>query len=140
MGWFGVLAFHPSPVSLCGVHRTTEHPNANHVLQHHAVQLWGNPQPPPGPPRHPSPSLHCFGRRAAEHSGPFAVPQGKRRGADIPQHSLPGRCGAARAGLISLITSRKAPRPPLPSDLPALIGFQQQLGAAPRAPQCWGGS
>lgn len=66
--------------------------------------------------------------------------RGKRPGADIPQHSLPRRCGAARAGLISLITSRKAPRPPLPSDLPAPIGFQRQLSAAPRAPQCWGGA
>lgn len=136
MFWLSIP--HRCPSAVCTAPLST--PTQTMCCSTALCNYGGNPQPPPGPPRHPSPPLHCFGRRAAEHSGPFAVPQGKRRGADIPQHSLPGRCGAARAGLISLITSRKAPRPPLPSDLPALIGFQQQLGAAPRAPQCWGGS
>jgi len=133
MGWVGVLAFHPSPVSLCGVHRTTEHPNANHVLQHRAVQLRGEPTAPTGTPPAPiAPTAllweeSCRAQRAVRCSAGKAA-RGRHPPALIAG-ALRGRaCRANIANYLPESASTSAPlRPPGPDRLSA---------AARRGPAC----
>lgn len=92
----------------------------------------------PNPIARPSTSRGCRRLREPLREGKFPprfIPGPLGREASEPRLPRP-RSGvfrvrqplsapSARAGLISQITSRKVPRPPRPSDLPAPIGFQR---------------